>query len=77
MVKSGKRGSLRKELENLSVRLRSRGQVSVQLLAMTLQPSIVEEIQLNQKSNAELQRIKQNLDKGNSLGFLIHEDGTL
>ena len=37
----------------------------------------MEEIRLNQESDPELQRIKQNLEKGKSLGFVVHEDGTL
>jgi len=37
----------------------------------------VEEIRLNQKSDPELQRIKQNSEKGKSSGFIMHEDGNL
>ena len=37
----------------------------------------MEEIRLNQESDPELQRIKQNLEKGKSPGFVVHEDGTL
>ena len=37
----------------------------------------MEEIRLNQECDFELQRIKQNLEKGKSPGFVIHEDGTL
>ena len=47
------------------------------LSALTSQPSIVEEIRLNQENNPELQRIKQNLEIGKSPGFIIHEDGNL
>ena len=32
---------------------------------------------MNQESDPELQRIKQNLEKGKSPGFVVHEDGTL
>ena len=32
---------------------------------------------MNQESDPELQRIKQNLERGNSSGFVVHEDGTL
>jgi len=32
---------------------------------------------VNQESDLEFQRIKQNLEKGNSPGFVVHEDGTL
>jgi len=55
----------------------SHGQENVQLLAVTLQPSIVEEIRVNQESHPELQRIKKNLEKGKYPGFVGHEDGTL
>jgi len=69
--------SLLKELGDLRVRLVSHRQAHVQLSALTLQPSTVEEIQVSQESDPELQRIKQNLEKGKSLGFIVHEDGTL
>ena len=32
---------------------------------------------MKQESYPELQKIKQNLEKGKSLGFVVHEDGTL
>jgi len=32
---------------------------------------------VNQESDPELQRIKQNLEKGKSPGFVLHEDVTL
>ena len=32
---------------------------------------------MNQESDPELQRIKQNLEKGKSPKFVVHEDGTL
>jgi len=38
---------------------------------------MVEEIRVNQKSDPELQKIRQNLEKGKSPGFVVHEDGTL
>ena len=69
--------SLLKELEDLGIQLVSHGQTHVQLSALTLQPSIVEEIRVNQKSDPELQRIKRNLEKGKSPEFVVHEDGTL
>jgi len=46
--------TLLKELENLDVQLVSHGQASVQLLALTLQPSVVEEIQVNQETDPKL-----------------------
>jgi len=69
--------SLLKEVEDLGIQLVSHGQAHVQLWALILQPSIVEEIRVNQESDAELQRIKQNLEKGKPPGFVVHEDGTL
>jgi len=55
----------------------SHGQARDQLSALTLQPSIVQEIRVSQESDPELQRIKQNIEKEKSPGFIIHEDGTL
>jgi len=69
--------SLLKELDDLGIQLVSQGQAHAQLSALTLQPSIVEEIRVNQESDPEIQRIKQNLEKGKSPGFVVHEDGTL
>jgi len=69
--------SLLKELEDLGIQLVSHGQAHVQLLALTLQPSIEKEIRVNQESDPELQRIKQNLEKEKSPGFVVYEDGTL
>jgi len=46
--------SLLKELKSMGVQLMSHVQASVQLSALTLQPSIVEEIQVNQQTNPKL-----------------------
>ena len=69
--------SLLKEHEDLGIQLVSHGQAPVQLSALTLQPSIVEKIRMDQESDPELQRIKQNLERGKSLEFVVHEDGTV
>jgi len=69
--------SLLKEYESMGVQLVSRKQASVQLSALTLQPSIAEKIQVNKETDPELEKIKKNLDKGKLPGFLIHEDRTL
>ena len=69
--------SLLRELEKLGIQLVSYGQSNVQLSALTLQPSIVEEIRVNQESDPEVQRMKQNLEKGKSPGFVVYEDGTM
>jgi len=69
--------SLLREFEDLGIQLVSHRQADVQLSTLILQPSIVEEIRVNQESDPELQRIKQNLDKGQSHGFVVHEDGAL
>ena len=68
--------SLLKELDYLGIQLLSHGQAHDQLLALTLQHSIVEEIRVNQESDPELQRIKKDLERGKSHGFVVHEDGT-
>ena len=44
------------ELQQLSNQLVSHGQACVHFSALALQPSIVEEIQVNQESDPELQR---------------------
>ena len=46
--------SLLKELESLGIQLVSHRQANVQLSALTLQPSTVEEIQVNQESDLKL-----------------------
>jgi len=69
--------SLLKELEDLGVPLISHGKAHIQLSALTLQPSMVKEIRVSQQSDPKLQRIRQSLEKGKSLGFVVHEDGTL
>jgi len=46
--------SLLRELEDLGVQLVSHGQAHVQLSALTLQPSIEEEIRVSQESDPEL-----------------------
>ena len=63
--------------EDLGIQLVPYGQAHVQLSALTLQPSKVEEIQVNQGSDPKLQRMKQNLEKGKAHAFLVYEDGTL
>ena len=69
--------SLLKEPESMCVQLVSHVEVGVQQSTLILQPSLVEEIQVNQEINLELKRIKQNCDKGKSPWFLTHEDGSL
>jgi len=69
--------SLWRELENLGIQLVPHRQKNVQLSALTLQPSTVDEIQVNQESDPKLQRIKENLEKEKSPGFVVYEDGTL
>jgi len=69
--------SLLRALEDLGIQLESHEQANAQLSVLTLQPSIVEEIWMNQESDPKLQRIKQNLEKRKSPGFVVHEDGTL
>ena len=64
--------SLLKGLKDLGIQLVSHWQAHIQLSALTLQPSIVEEIRVNKKSDSELQRIKQNFEKGRSPWFVVH-----
>ena len=69
--------NLLRELVDFGVQLVSYRQASVPLLALTLQAFIVEEIWVNQENNLQAQRIKQNLEREKSLGFVVHENGTL
>jgi len=55
--------NLLREFEDLAIQLISHRKANVQLLALTLQPSLVEEIRVNDDSDPEAQRIKQNLEK--------------
>jgi len=50
--------NLLRELWDLSVLLISHRKVNVQFLALTLQPSLMEEIRVNQDSDPELQGIR-------------------
>jgi len=47
--------NLLRELEDLSILLMSHRTADVDLLALTLQPSVMEEIRVNQDSDPELQ----------------------
>ena len=62
--------TLLRELENISVQLVKHGQADVQLSTLSLEPLLVEEIQINQETDSELQRIKKNLAKESRLDFL-------
>jgi len=42
-----------------------------------MQPSLLEEIKSHQGEDVILQRIKQNLEKGKSPGFLVDDNGKL
>jgi len=42
-----------------------------------VQPSLLEEIKSHQEKDVKLQRIKQNLEKRKSRGFVMDEEGTL
>jgi len=53
--------NLLRELEDLDIKLMLHKKANVQLLALTLQPSLMEKISVNQDSDPRLRRIKQNL----------------
>ena len=55
----------------------SHGLTHALLSALEVQHSLLEEIKSHYKKDAKLQRIRQNLKKGKSLGFLVDEDGML
>jgi len=59
-----------RERKDLHIRLVSYWTANVQLLALTLQPSLMEEPRVNQDSDPALQRIKQNLKKVDLRGGL-------
>ena len=50
--------NLFRELDDFDIQLASHRKANVQLLALTLKPSLMEEIRVNQDSDPELQRIK-------------------
>ena len=54
--------NLLRELEVLDIQLVLNRKVNVQLPVLTLQPSLMEEIRVNQDSDPKLQRIEQNLE---------------
>ena len=56
--------NLLREFEIFDIQLVLNRKLSVQLSALPLQPSLMEEIRVNQDSDPELQRIKHNLEKG-------------
>ena len=56
------------EIEDFDIQLASHRNVNVQLLALTLQPSLMEEPRVNRDSDPALQRIKQNLKKADLSG---------
>ena len=56
--------NLLRELEDLGIQLVLHRKANVQLSALTLQPFLVEETRVDQDSDPELQRLKQNLKKG-------------
>ena len=60
--------NLLRELEDLDIQLVLQWKVNVQLLALTLQPSLMEEPRVNRDSDPALQRIKQNLKKADLSG---------
>jgi len=53
--------NLLRELEDLDIQLMLHKKANVQLLTLTLQPSLMEKISVNQDSDPRLRRIKQNL----------------
>ena len=56
--------NLLRGLEDIDIQVVSHRKANVQLSALILQHSLMEEIRVNQDSDPELQRIKQNLEKG-------------
>jgi len=65
--------NLLRELEDLDIQLVSHRKANVQMPTSTLQSSLMEEIRVNQHDNPELQRIKQNLEKGIQFQWIYHE----
>jgi len=57
-----------RELKDSHIRLMSHWKANVQLLALILQPSVIEEPRVNQDSDPALQRMKQNLKKADLRG---------
>jgi len=64
-------------LERLGVELVSQESTHALLFSSDVQPSLLEEIKSHQEEDVKLQRVKQNLERGKSPGFVVDEDGTL
>ena len=60
------------EIEDFNIQLVSHSSVNVQLLALTLQPSLMEEPRVNEDSDPELQRVNQNLKRAKLRGGSQH-----
>jgi len=56
--------NLLRELKDLGIQLVSHKKVNVQLQALTLWPFLMKEIRVDQESDPEFHRMKQNLEKG-------------
>ena len=64
------------DLERLGVELVSQ-EYTCPVVCLRSTTFFGEEIRSHQEEDVKLQRIKQNLEKGKSPGFLVDEDGTL
>ena len=66
-----------RDLEAMAIELVLPGCIDGLLMALEVQPSLIEEIKASQKEDAKLERIRRNLAPGKFPGFVVHEDGTL
>ena len=64
--------NLLRELGDLHIQLASYRNVNVQLLALILQPSLMEEPRVNEDSDPELHRVNQNLKRAKLRGGSQH-----
>ena len=66
-----------RDLEAMAIELVFPGCMDGLLMALEVQPSLIEEIKASQKDDAKLERIRKDIALGKFPGFVVHEDRTL
>ena len=67
--------SILRDPETMVIELVLSGNRNGLLIALEVQPSIIEEIKASQKDNAKFEKLRCNVAQEKSTGFVIHEDG--
>ena len=66
-----------RDLEARAIELVSPRCMDGLLMALEVQPSLIEEIKTSQKDDAKLERVRRNMAQGKLTGFVVHKDWTL